>query len=76
MPRMQIDISKWQDYRGRGEGVLIYLNTSSKTHFPVRDAIDEYKKGFQLDPHYETGTYNFLMCSNSKLGTTIPVVNF
>jgi len=70
MPRRQINVSKWQDYRGRGEGVLIYLNTSSKTRLPVRDVINEHKKGFQTDPNYETGTYNFFDCSNSKLGAS------
>ena len=70
MPKRQINLDKWQDYRGRGEGVLIYLNTSSKTQLPVRDVIDEHKKGCQCDPHYETGTYNFLSCSNSKLSTS------
>ena len=70
MPRRQINVSKWQDYRGRGEGVLIYLNTSSKTRLPVRDVINEHKKGFQTNPNYETGTYNFLDCSISKLGVS------
>jgi len=70
MPKRQIKTSKWQDYRGRGAGVLVYLNTCTKTHLPVRDVINEYKKGFRLDPNYETGTYNFLECSNSKLGTS------
>jgi len=68
MPLRQINLSNWQDYRGRGEGVLIYLNTSTKSRLPVRDVINEFKKGFQVDPNYETGTYNFLECSNSKLG--------
>ncbi|MFC1584494.1 hypothetical protein ACFL5V_02990 [Fibrobacterota bacterium] len=70
MPRRQINVSKWQDYRGKGDGILVYINSSSKSHWPVRDVINEYKKGFQADPSYETGTYNFLTCSNSKLGVS------
>ncbi|MBF0433274.1 MAG: hypothetical protein HQK83_18485 [Fibrobacteria bacterium] len=67
MGKRQINISKWQDYRGKGQGVLIYTNTSKKTELPIRDILNEYKKGFQVDPNYETSTYNFLACTNSKL---------
>src|SRR5210317_1218016 len=70
MPRRQINLSKWQDFRGRGEGVLVYLNTSMKTPLPVRDVLNEHKKGIQIDPHYETATFNFLTCSHSKMGTS------
>ncbi len=67
MAKKQINVSKWQDYRGKGQAVLVYLNTTSYASLPLRDIIDEHEKGEQLDPNYETGTYNFYQCSNSKL---------
>jgi hypothetical protein len=68
--KRQINVSKWQDYRGKNEGVLVYLNTSTRTRNPIRDILNEHKKGFQTEPNYETGTYNFFSCINSKLITS------
>ena len=45
-----MNIGNWQDYRGKGEGVLIHLSTSS----PV------------LEPNYETGTFGLLQCVEAR----------
>jgi hypothetical protein len=55
----------WQDYRGKGEGVLIHLDTSHQHVLPVRDPVDESGVPV-LEPSYETGTYGFLQCANAK----------
>ncbi len=57
----------WQDYRGKSEGVLVHVDTTRKHELPVRDVLNEYGRGAQLDPHYETSTYNLMSCVNSKL---------
>ena len=43
-------IGNWQDYRGKGEGVLIHLSSSE----PL------------LEPHFETGTFGFLQCIEAR----------
>ena len=67
MGKRQINLSKWQDFRGKNEGVLIYLDTAPSTLLPVRDVLDELGKGFQTEPNYETGTYNFIGNQNSQI---------
>ena len=56
----------WQDYRGKGEGVLIHLDTSKQTELPVRDVLGESGKGQQVDPSYEDKTFGLKACTNSK----------
>lgn len=60
MPRTQIDLSQWQDFRGKDEAVLIHINTSREAVMPVRDALDEFRKGRQTEPNYETGTFGLV----------------
>jgi hypothetical protein len=55
----------WQDYRGKGEGVLLHLDCSPKQLLPVREPIDEHNLPI-ADPNYETGSYGFLQCHNAK----------
>lgn len=55
----------WQDYRGKGEGVLIHLDTSRRHALAVREPMDEHGLPV-LEPNYETGTYGFLQCANAK----------
>lgn len=60
-----LSTGNWQDYRGKGEGVLIHLDTSRQHSLPVREPVDE--TGLQvLEPNYETGTYGFLQCASAK----------
>lgn len=55
----------WQDYRGKGEGVLIHLDTARQHALPVREPIDD--SGLPVvEPNYETGSYGFLQCANAK----------
>lgn len=55
----------WQDYRGKGEGVLIHLDSSPKHVLPVREPVDENGL-IMTEPNYETGSYGFLQCANAK----------
>lgn len=60
-----LSTGNWQDYRGKGEGVLIHLDSATQHALPVRDPLDENGLPI-LDPSYETGTYGFLQCANAK----------
>ncbi len=71
MPRKQLNVDKWQDYRGKTEGIMIYMETSPTTDLPVRDVLNENGKGFQSEPNYETNSYAFFSCCNSKLNSSI-----
>lgn len=60
-----LSAGNWQDYRGKGEGVLIHLDSAKQHEFAVREPVDE--RGNPIpDPNYETGTYGFLQCANAK----------
>jgi predicted DNA-binding WGR domain protein len=60
-----LSTGNWQDYRGKGEGVLIHLDTSAKHVLPVREPVDEF--GLTVtEPNYETGSYAYLQCTNAK----------
>ena len=71
MPRTQIDLSQWQDFRGKDEGVLIHINTSREAVMPVRDALDEFGKGQQTEPNYETGTFGLVGPSQVQLRNSL-----
>ena len=71
MPRTQIDLSQWQDFRGKDEAVLIHINTSREAVMPVRDALDEFGKGQQTEPNYETGTFGLVGPSQVQLRNSL-----
>ncbi|HXP90167.1 MAG TPA: hypothetical protein VN931_04460 [Fibrobacteria bacterium] len=71
MPRTQIDLSQWQDFRGKDEGVLIHINTSREAVMPVRDALDEFGKGQQTEPNYETSTFGLAGPSQVQLRNSL-----
>lgn len=71
MPRTQIDLSQWQDFRGKDEGVLIHVNSSREAFMPVRDALDEFGKGRQTEPNYETGTFGLVGPSMVQLRNSL-----
>lgn len=66
MPKTQINLDGWQDYRGNNTGALLYVETSHQSSVPVRDQLNENGKGFFYEPNYETSTYGFVSCSNVK----------
>ena len=60
-----LNTGNWQDYRGKGEGVLIHLDTSRNHNLPVREPADEHGNSV-LEPNYETTSYGYLQCANAK----------
>lgn len=58
--------AKWQDYRGKKEGVLIHMDTTQQHELPHRDILNENGKGAQTEPNYESGTYGVFSCVNAK----------
>jgi len=60
-----LSTGNWQDYRGKGEGVLIHMDTARNHRLPVREPVDE-KGHIVAEPNYETGSYGFLQCANAK----------
>ena len=57
--------ANWQDYRGKGEGVLIHLTTTRLHELPVRESADAEGRPV-LEPNYETGTFGFLQCLEAR----------
>lgn len=53
----------WQDYRGKGEGVLIHLSTTRRHELPVRDSVETRPV---LEPNYEAGTFGFIQCIEAR----------
>lgn len=66
MPKVQINLEGWQDYRGAHSGALIYVESSHQSAVPVRDQLNENGKGRFFEPNYETSTWNLASCCNSK----------
>ena len=66
MPKTQINLEGWQDYRGNAAGSLLYVETSHQSEMPVRDQLNENEKGFLYEPNYETSTYGLLSYYNVK----------
>jgi hypothetical protein len=71
MPRTQIDMKPWQDFRGKDEGLLLHIHTSREAVMPVRDALDEFGKGQQTEPNYETGTFGLIGPSMVKIRNSL-----
>ena len=55
----------WQDYRGRGEGVLIHLTTTKLHELPLREPLNAEDEP-ELEPSHETGTFGFLQCVEAR----------
>jgi len=71
MSQTQINLEGWQDYRGDHAGILLYVETSHQAALPVRDQLNENGKGFLTEPNYETSTYGFIGCFNSRAVNSI-----
>lgn len=60
-----LSTGKWQDYRGKDEGVLVHLSCSKFHELPIRESEDA--SGLPvLEPNYETGTYGVIQCVEAK----------
>ena len=55
----------WQDYRGKGEGVLIHLTTTRLHALPLREPLNADGEP-ELEPSHETGTFGFLQCLEAR----------
>jgi len=66
MPKVQISLDGWQDYRGAQSGALVYIESSHQAAVPVRDQLNENGKGHFLEPNYETSTWGLASCCNAK----------
>jgi len=50
----------WQDYTpSEKTGKLCYQYCSEQSVLPIRDVLNDHKKGFKAEPNYETATYNW-----------------
>jgi len=54
---------QWQDYRGRGEGVLIHLSTTRLHEFPVCIGPSGYALS---EPNFNAGTFGFSHCLEAR----------
>ena len=55
----------WQDYRGKGEGVLVHLSTSTRHVLPVLETPDADGEP-ALEPNFQTGTFGLLQCVEAR----------
>jgi hypothetical protein len=55
----------WQDYRGKGEGVLIHVDCSKRHALPVREPFNSDGEHLS-DPSYETKTFGYLQCVDAR----------
>jgi len=55
----------WQDYRGKGEGVLVHVDTAKGHVLPVRQPLNAEGEALP-DPSYETQTFGFLQCFDAR----------
>jgi hypothetical protein len=60
----------WQDYRGKGEGVLVHVDGAKKHALPVREPVQPDGEAM-LEPSYETGTFGFLQCYDARTRVAI-----
>jgi len=66
MPKVQINLEGWQDYRGANSGSLLYIESSHQSAMPVRDQLNENGKGHFYEPNYETSTWGLVSCCYAK----------
>jgi hypothetical protein len=66
MSHLQINLTGWQDYRGKHSAGIIYVETSKESLIPVRDQLNEQGKGNLFEPNYETRTYGFISSAHAK----------
>lgn len=55
----------WQDYRGKGEGVLVHVDGSKRHALPVREPFNAEGETI-FDPSYETKTFGYLQCYDAR----------
>ena len=58
-------LGNWQDYRGRGDGVLIHLAATRFHDLPVREAPGESAEP-ALEPVYESGFFGVVQCLEAR----------
>ena len=58
-----INTSKWQDYRGKNKGSLLYLDTASYSKLPICDILHNNS---HLDPDYSKGTFGISQCVKTQ----------
>ncbi len=58
----------WQpiEFSGATQGKLCYFLCAQSSHLPIRDVLNEQKKGIKREPNYETQTYNLFAESNQR----------
>lgn len=55
----------WQDYRGKGEGVLVHVDCTKRHALPVREPIGTDGEPL-TEPNYETKTFGFIQCFDAR----------
>jgi hypothetical protein len=55
----------WQDYRGKGEGVLVHVDGTKKHALPVRESVQPNGESL-LEPSYETKTFGYVQCYDAR----------
>ena len=63
----------WQDYRPSGKvGKLCYQYCSKHSVLPIRDVLNDHRKGNKSEPNYETATYNWCAeCNQPSISAAV-----
>jgi hypothetical protein len=58
---------RWQDYRAKNTGVIVYYESDKDSDLPIRKVSVSRLSEADFDPNYETKTYGFYGCENTNL---------
>lgn len=62
-----VESVKWQDYRGKGTGMVIYYSCDPVSELPIREIPEEIESDILPEPHYESGTYGLYGCARQNI---------
>jgi hypothetical protein len=60
----------WQDYRASNVGMVIFYGGDPISELPIREVPVSYPSDIAPEPNYETGTFGFYSCSQTKIRST------
>jgi hypothetical protein len=61
-----IDSQLWQGYRGAEKGMIVFYPTDPVSEMPIREVPEEYPSTVVPEPNYESQSYGFFGCPNTK----------
>jgi len=60
----------WQDYRASNTGMVIFYGSDPISELPIREVPESYPSEIAPEPNYETGTFGYFACAQTKIRST------